>query len=112
MSVRNTSKKAYKEINEDGTDYSQYDHIMIIVNSLQSNYKGWGMSLREISKFSGIEINAVSGRVNELKKQKKLHEMPRRKCSITKRLITPVSSVTEDEWRVLNNPDDGSWKGR
>ena len=109
---RTTSRMAYKTINEDGTATSQRQIILDMINNISNVNKSFGFSLKEISRQTGFEINAVSGRVNELKKQKKLHEMPRRKCTITKRLITPVSSVTEDEWRVLNNPDDGSWKGR
>ena len=112
MSVRETSKKAYKEINADGTKISQHDVILMTLNTHQSKYKHYGMSLREISWLSHIEINAVSGRVNELKKSNKVYEVNKRKCTMSGRTVTPVSSISADEFKSFNNPDDGSWKGR
>jgi len=112
MSVRETSKKAYKEINADGTKISQHDVILMTLNTHQSEYKHYGMSLREISWMSHIEINAVSGRVNELKKSNKVYEVNKRKCTMSGRTVTPVSSISKDEFELFNNPDDGSWKGR
>ena len=47
-------------------------------------------SLQEISAKTGIPINAVSGRCNELKKSNYIEETDKRKCSITKRTINPV----------------------
>ena len=51
------------------------------------------MSLREISAMTGFEINAVSGRVNTLKKEGRVLEGTRRKCFLTNRLITPIMSL-------------------
>lgn len=87
MSVQTTSKIAYKDISEDGTTGNQSRRILDVVNT-------GGSSLREISKRTGIDINAVSGRVNELKKKGVLFPALRRKCSITGRLVTPVSPVS------------------
>jgi len=85
--IRTTSKIAYKEINEDGTSSNQKKTIANAVNVTDSNK---GLSLRELSRITGIDINAVSGRVNELKKEEVLKECDKRKCRVTNRLITPV----------------------
>jgi len=83
MSVQTTSKITYKEISKDGTTSKQSKAILDAVSPT-------GSSLKEISKKTGIEINAVSGRVNELKKSGVLEVLEKRKCSITGRLISPV----------------------
>lgn len=95
--IADTSKKAYKEINDEGIASSQKDVILKAVQdyNLLHIEKENGLSLREISKFTGYDINAVSGRVNQLKKDLKLKETDKRKCTISGRLINPV--------RVINN---------
>jgi len=85
MTVRLTSRIAYKDITESGNANTQRRIICEIIWA-----EGEAMSLREISKATGYDINAVSGRVNDLKKSNMLHEHNKRKCSITDRLITPV----------------------
>jgi hypothetical protein len=100
MSVTTTSRIAYKDINESGVSKNQKDTIYDIVNN---NNTGKGMSLKEISALSGIEINAVSGRVNDLKKDNRLETTAKRKCSITNRLINPVIvKTTFSEKTILN----------
>lgn len=47
-------------------------------------------SLREIAAMTRLQINAVSGRVNELKKLGLLVEGPTRRCTVTGSTITPV----------------------
>ena len=88
---RLTSRVAYKEINEDGTAKSQTKIILDLVNALSNVDKSFGLSLREIARQTGLEINAVSGRVNELKKDDLVKECTKRRCQITGRLITPVT---------------------
>lgn len=88
---RLTSRVAYKEINEDGTAKSQTKIILDLVNALSNVDKSFGLSLREIARQTGLEINAVSGRVNELKKDDLVKECTKRRCRITGRLITPVT---------------------
>ena len=95
MSVTTTSRIAYKDINESGVSKSQKDTIYDIVNR---DNTGKGMSLKEISAFTGIEINAVSGRVNDLKKDNRLETTSKRKCSITNRLIKPVIVKNESKY--------------
>ena len=55
------------------------------------------VSLREIKLHSNFDINAISARVNELKKEHMLIECKKRKCSISNRLITPVRPLTIQE---------------
>lgn len=89
MTVRLTSKMAHLDLNRDGTGYTQKESIMHIL-ALSAP-----MSLREICKMTGYEINAVSGRVNDLKKEGRVVECSRRKCRITGRSIIPVTTARE-----------------
>ena len=84
-----TSKLAYKELNEEGIGKTQKAKIMYVVKEHYNIHKK-GLSLREICTFTNFDINAVSGRVNDLKKDGLLETDSKRKCSITKRLISPV----------------------
>ena len=88
---RTTSRIAYKEINENGTVISQKQIILDMINDISNVNKSFGFSLKEISRQTGFEINAVSGRVNELKKDDLVKECTKRRCRITGRLITPVT---------------------
>jgi len=89
MSVTTTSKLAYKEIKEEGKATIQE---VIIFDAVEryGQLKDDGMSLREIEELTGIDINAVSGRVNDLKKGGHLRTIEKRKCTVTNRLISPV----------------------
>ena len=76
----------YYEIVEDGTVGKQAQLILDLL------FKSSPLSLREIKDKTEIEINAVSGRVNDLKKRGKVIECEQRPCSISGRMITPVST--------------------
>jgi predicted transcriptional regulator len=82
--VRNTSKEAYAELKDEGTLGKQEETILSVMK------EGWNYSLQEISQLTGIAINAVSGRVNGLKKKGWLVECEKRPCSVTGKNITPV----------------------
>jgi len=90
--ITETSKLAYKQINEEGVSGKQKNVIMEAIKNHcnKEQYDGKGVSLQEIKKITGIEINAVSGRVNDLKKEGFLETIEKRKCSETERLISPV----------------------
>ena len=88
--VRLTSKIAYREITENHTRTSQAEKIMNFVDTIITGNTSTDVSLRVIQKVSNLDINAISGRVNELKKDGKLVECEKRKCKVTGRLITPV----------------------
>ena len=89
--VRVTSRLAYNEINADGTLRSQKDIIFSAINMIPQHDRDFGISLKEIARQTGFEINAVAGRVNELKKEEFIKECVKRKCRITGRLVTPVT---------------------
>ena len=82
---RETSKLAYNELKYTGQHKNQKDTIADILI-----YYPNGLSLREICEKTGFDINAVSGRVNDLKKDGMLKTTQKRRCSITNRLINPV----------------------
>jgi predicted transcriptional regulator len=90
MNISTTSIEAYNDINSDGTSATQKN---IILDTLDTIAKP--LSAREVSNITGIEINAVSGRINDLKKDGLLVEAEKRKCSISHRLVTPVCCLTK-----------------
>ena len=83
---RETSKLAYNELKYTGQHKNQKDTIADILI-----YYPNGLSLREICEKTGFDINAVSGRVNDLKKLGIVDEKSKRRCSITNRTIIPVT---------------------
>ena len=93
--ARVTSRIAYKEINEDGTVVSQSDYIKSFVYAIPPQDKDFGITLRELTRVTGFDINAVSGRVTELKKFGSVEECQKRRCRITGRLVTPVTYVID-----------------
>ena len=97
MNVRTTSRIAYKEITEEGTRLKQADAIYELIKSFAPLYEYKNLSLREIKSLCKYDINAISGRVNELKKNGRLKEDDKRKCSISGRLITPLRPFTIEE---------------
>ena len=90
--VEATSKFAYKQIIEAGIAKTQKHKIFWIVEE-HFNIHNEGLSLREIALMTNYDINAVSGRVNDLKKEGVLETDKKRYCTITKRLISPVIPV-------------------
>ena len=89
MSISTTSIEAFNDINSDGRSASQKNMILDTLDEI-----GKPLSAREVSNITGIEINAVSGRINDLKKDGLLVEAEKRKCSISHRLVTPVTSLS------------------
>jgi DNA-binding MarR family transcriptional regulator len=84
--IRQTSLDALKALTESGKlglqEQTIYDHLAD---------HGEPLTLQEIAKVTGIGINAVSGRVNSMKKNNFLQECAKRKCFITRRMVTPVA---------------------
>ena len=86
--VRTTSIIAYNDLKSSNKQPTQKQ---IILNALRENKKP--MSLQEICDKTNFQINAVSGRVNDLKKSNQVVEAKTRKCTITKKTITPVRAL-------------------
>ena len=87
--VRTTSIICYDEIKGNGKQPNQKD---IIFGVLKKNVSP--MSLQEICNKTGMAINSVSGRVWDLKAENRVVEAPKRRCSITLKTITPVTTLT------------------
>jgi len=85
--VRTSSAEAFAGIKASGVLGAQARTILKLLLS-----EGQPMSLQEICKKTGFAINAVSGRVNELKSTspRLIGEGGKRKCKITGRTIIPV----------------------
>jgi hypothetical protein len=64
-----------------------------IVESLRLAGEGVDFSRKEISRRTGLEINTVAGRVNELVSLGVLVEGRCRQCTVTHRYIHPVRLV-------------------
>ena len=90
MSISTTSHLAYKEINSDGTAVSQKNKILNILDLIAEP-----MSAREIKEYTGLEINAVSGRINDLKKEGLVVEGEKRRCTVSNKMVTPVCCLTK-----------------
>ena len=87
--VRTTSIIAYNDLKSSGKQPTQKQ---IILDALRNNKEP--MSLQEICDRTNMQINSVSGRVNDLKKENRVVESKKRKCSVTRKLVTPVTSLT------------------
>lgn len=85
--IAETSRENYRIILSDGTQESQKTTILCLI---EEKAKTVGLTLREIAKYTGYEINAVSGRVNDLKKDGLVVITNKRKCSITGKIVAPV----------------------
>ena len=82
--VRESSRAAYDELRDTGRLGRQQQTILDQIKP------GRDYSLRELSRLTILEINAVSGRVNDLKKLNLLVEGEKRACTVTGKTITPV----------------------
>ncbi len=84
-----TRNAAFFAHRDSGALGAQQTTVMLAVHAQPQ--RNW--SLRELAKATGYEINAVSGRVNELKTLGYLEECPPRSCSVSGRTITPVRAT-------------------
>ena len=89
--IRKTSKNAYEYNKKRGITGSQKRELYNLVHKMTNGKNVHGVTLKELSRESGLEINAVSGRINDLKKEGIIAECIKRKCSITNRTVVPVT---------------------
>lgn len=82
--VKETSALAYRELVESGKHDTQVAQILALLRQSKP------LSLREIQRETGLDINAVSGRVNGMKQNGLLIEARKRDCTVTGRYVTPV----------------------
>ncbi|MDR3381760.1 hypothetical protein [Cupriavidus basilensis] len=84
--VADTSIRAYHQAKKDGALSRQKRQIMAAIGPSPRDY-----SLQEIGKETGLPINVVSARVNELREEDgELERGPSRRCTITRKTIRPV----------------------
>ena len=90
MTSTATRDDAYFAHRDSGRLGTQQQKVMDRIEASNRRHGRHDFSLREIAAITGMEINAVSGRVNELKRIGLLVEAAPRKCRVTGRTITPV----------------------
>lgn len=93
--IRETSMAAYDELRDSGKVGKQAQTILNHVLPRED------YSLQELARITGIAINAISGRCNDLKKLGLLVEGEKRPCSVTGRNIHPVKLPAEQLDLVL-----------
>lgn len=84
MSVAATSIETYHAIKEDGTLGKRQAEVLAAVQP------GIDYSLQELVKLTGLPVNVISGRANELRELGHLERGDVRPCTITSRNIRPV----------------------
>lgn len=89
--VASTSIETYHDIRKDGTLTHQQK---IIVDAI---LVGRNYSLQELVKATGLPINTISGRCNDLRHMGVLELGPTRPCGITGRQIHPVRLPAGDQ---------------
>lgn len=87
-----TRNQAFFQHRNSGKLGEQQKRIMRAIHESNARHGKHDHSLREICALTGLPVNAVSGRVNELKKEphKLLKEAPQRNCRVTGHRVTPV----------------------
>ena len=99
--VRDSSIIAYHSITNSGILGSQQKQILSLLQDNKhdpfNKNNHWNFTRKEIAKILDLEINAVTGRVNELIKKSLVAEDPVRRCSITRRKVTPVRLFKKNE---------------
>jgi len=90
MSVAFTSKESYIQHVSSGNKQKQLEHVIdkIKQHVLSCDYQTQGgLSRRQISVITGIELGAVAGRVNKLVKLDLLIEHGKIKDLLTNRMV-------------------------
>lgn len=83
--VAHTSIRNYDRMKKSGEIGRVQQEIMDAIGANPRDY-----SLQELAQATGLAINTVSGRVNELRKKGLLELGPSRACRQTGRTIRPV----------------------
>lgn len=84
MTVAATSLQAYREIQREGGLSHRQAQVLAAVKP------GKDYSLSELVKLTGLPVNVISARCNELRAAGRLVLAPARRCSLTGRTVHPV----------------------
>jgi hypothetical protein len=95
MPVTETSYASYRELLHSGVLAGQQYKIISTMR------EGVTYSRRELMRLTGIEINAITGRVNELVKVGALVEMPPKTDPETRKLVSTVALNTGERQMPL-----------
>jgi len=90
--VAKTSKMAYEELVASGKASTQR---AVILKTLLDHPNGY--TRRELSRVTGLEINAVCGRVNEILKYGWADDSMEVACPTTRKLVTVVRPIVSDQ---------------
>lgn len=82
--VAQTSVRAYHSITQDGTVSARQAQILLVM------VPGFDYSLQELVALTGLPVNVISGRCNELRKAERLELADKRQCTVTGRTVAPV----------------------
>ncbi len=82
--VASTSIATYHSIKRDGTVSVRQAQILAAVKP------GRDYTLQELVKLTGLPVNVVSGRCNEMRKDGALAPSDKRNCSVTGNRVTTV----------------------
>ena len=90
--VAETSKNAYKEISEDGSKDSQKEEVRKALQAM-----GGEATISELSKeaLAGWQKSTISGRLNDLKDQGIVQDMPDNKRK------DKYSGIKSKPWRLM-----------
>ena len=83
-SVQDTSIDTYRAIQKEGKLSVMQAKVMAHMRA------GVDYSLQELVLLTGLPINTVSGRCNELRTAKRIEHGSTRRCSVTGRTVHPV----------------------
>lgn len=86
--VSDTSIATYHALRRDGTLSERKAQIMAVIAA------GRDYTLQELVRLTGLPVNVISGRVNELKASGSLVHGTTRACSVTGRTVHPVRRPT------------------
>lgn len=89
--IQQTSLDAYEGLIKSGKLGKQEATILSFMAM------GRDYSVKELCELTGLEVNAVSGRVSDLKKKQMLEEGERRPCEVTGNSIKPVRLVDSQQ---------------
>lgn len=92
--MASTSLDTYRDIKADGTLTARQSQVMAVV------YPGQDYTLQELVKLTGLPVNVISGRCNELRAAGHLELGLTRKCSQTARTVHPVQLPTK-QWGLF-----------
>lgn len=83
--VADTSIRAYRQAKKAGELEPRQRQILAVMAPYPADY-----SLQELKKLTGLEVNVLSARVNELREELcKVERGPARACKVTGKTIRP-----------------------